>query len=73
MIFFIKNYNGWLIISNDRKVHEKHTASENSSVRKTKQIKIMLLSNCAVCSKKKSNFIKNKELHIFHYIWNDEF
>ena len=73
MIFFIKNYNGWLIISNDRKVHEKHTASENSSVRKTKQIKIMLLSNCAVCGKKKSNFIKNKELHIFHYIWNDEF
>ena len=55
MIFFVKNYNAC-------------TASENSSVRKTKQIKIMLLSNCAVYGKKKSTFIKNKELHIFHYI-----
>ena len=52
MIFFVKNYNAC-------------TASENSSVRKTKQIKIMLLSNCAVCGKKKSTFIKNKEIHIF--------
>ena len=41
----------------------KNTANENSSVRKTKQNRLMLLSNCAVCGKKKSRFIKNQELH----------
>ena len=41
---------------------KKNTANENSSVRKTKQNRLMLLSNCAVCGKKKSTFIKNKEL-----------
>ena len=34
----------------------------NSSVRKTKQNRLMLLSICAVCGKKKSTFVKNKEL-----------
>ena len=34
----------------------------NSSVRKTKQNRLMLLSTCAVCGKKKSTFVKNKEL-----------
>ena len=29
---------------------------------KTEQNRLMLLSNYAVCSKKKGNFIKNKEL-----------
>ena len=33
----------------------------------------MLLSNCAVCGKKKSTFIKNKELHNFNNNWNDQF
>ena len=40
---------------------KKYTASENSSVKKTKQNRLMLLSNCVVCGKKKSTFIKNKE------------
>ena len=31
---------------------KKHTANENSIVRKTKQNTLMLLSNCSVCSKK---------------------
>ena len=43
----------------------KCTASENSDVRKTKQNRLMFLSNCAVCSKKKLTFTKNKELHNF--------
>ena len=34
-------------------------------LKKTKQNRLMLLSNCAVCGKKKSTFIKNKELHNF--------
>ena len=35
---------------------KKSTANDNSSVRKTKQNTLMLLSNCAVSSKKKINF-----------------
>ena len=41
---------------------KKYTADKNSSVKKTKQNSLMLLSNCAVCGKKKSFFTKNKEL-----------
>ena len=41
---------------------KKYTANESSSVRKTKQNRLMLLSNCAVCGKKRSTSIKNKEL-----------
>ena len=33
---------------------KKYTANESSSVRKTKQNRLMLLSNCAICG----NFIK---------------
>ena len=44
---------------------KKYTANENSSVRKTKQKRLMLLSNCTICGKKKSTFIKNQELHNF--------
>ena len=40
---------------------KKNTANENSSVKKTKQNISVLLSNCAICSKKKSNFIKNQD------------
>ena len=29
----------------------------------------MLLSNCAICGKKRWTFIKNKELHNFNDIW----
>ena len=39
---------------------KKNTANGNSSIRKTKQYRLMLLSNCAVCGKKKSTFIEKK-------------
>ena len=41
---------------------KKYTANENSSVKRTKRNRLMLLSNCAVFGKKKSTLIKNKEL-----------
>ena len=41
---------------------KKYAANENSSVRKTKQNRLILLSNCAICGKKKSTFIKNQEI-----------
>ena len=41
---------------------KKYTAYENSSVRETKQNRLMLLSNCVICGKKISIFIKNQEL-----------
>ena len=31
---------------------KKYTANENSNVRKTKQKRLILLSNCAACGKK---------------------
>ena len=40
---------------------KKKTANQISSVRRTKQNKLILLSNCAVCGEKKSRFIKNQE------------
>ena len=40
---------------------KKNTANENSSLKETKQNRLMLLSNCAVCGNKKSTFLKNKE------------
>ena len=45
---------------------KKYTTKENSSITKTNQNRLMLLSNCAICGKKKSHFIKNKELHNFN-------
>ena len=42
--------------------YKKHTANRNSSVKKTKQNRVMLLSICAVSCKRKLTFIKNKEL-----------
>ena len=38
--------------------YKKKTLNENSSVRRTKQNRLMPLSNCAICGKKKSRFIK---------------
>ena len=35
---------------------KKNTANKNSNVRKTKQNRLMLLSNCAIYGKKKINF-----------------
>ena len=49
---------------------KKHTPNRNSSVKKANQGRLMLLSNCAVFGKKKSTFIKNKELN---NISNDQF
>ena len=48
---------------------KKNTANKHSSIRRTKQNRLMLLSNCAVFGKKKSTFIKNRvacklELHL---------
>ena len=48
-----------------------NTAKDNSSVRKTKQNRVMLLSNCAIYGKKKLTFIKNQEFNNFNNIWND--
>ena len=39
---------------------KKNTANQNSSVRKTKQNRLMLLSICVVCDKEKSTCIKNQ-------------
>ena len=50
---------------------KKYIANENSSAKKTKQDKLMLLSNCAICFKKKLTFIENQELHSVDIIWND--
>ena len=33
--------------------------------------RLILVSNCTVCGKKKSTFIKKKELHNFNDISND--
>ena len=42
---------------------KKYTANKNSIVSKTKQNRLMLLSNCAICGKKKLTFIKSKEIN----------
>ena len=40
---------------------KNYTANENSSARKNKENRLMLLSNCSVLVNKKSAFIKNKK------------
>ena len=40
--------------------YKKYTGNKNSNVRKTKQNRLMLLSNSAVFGKTKSAFVKNK-------------
>ena len=42
---------------------KRNTVNLNSSVRKTKQNRLLLLSDCGVYGKKKATFIKNQELH----------
>ena len=39
---------------------KKYTANKNSSVRKTKQNRLMLLSNCPLCGKKNRHLLKTK-------------
>ena len=50
---------------------KKCTANKNSSAKKTKQNRLTLLSNSAICSKLRLTFITNKELHNFNNISND--
>ena len=50
---------------------KKYTVNENSSVTKANKNRLMVLSNWAVCGKKKLTFIKNRELHNCNNIWND--
>ena len=46
---------------------KKYTVNRTSSLRKTKQNKLILLSNCAVCCKKKKmGFYQKKELSSFN-------
>ena len=42
--------------------HIACTANENSSVKRTKQNRLMLLSNCVVCGKKKSQGSLNSKI-----------
>ena len=39
----------------------KNTKSKDPKIARTKNRRIMLLSNCAVCDSKKSKFIKEQE------------
>ena len=40
---------------------KQNTVNKISSFKRAKQNRLVLVSNCAVCMKKKSNFIKNQE------------
>ena len=42
---------------------KKNTENQHLNVRITKQNRLMLVPNCAVCGDKISRFIKSKELH----------
>ena len=47
---------------------KENTENKNSSFRKPKQNRSILLSNCAICGKIKSTFVKHQKLHNFKYI-----
>ena len=47
---------------------KKNTENEDSRVRKTKQKRLSLLSNCAVCGKKNQFLLKIRNLIIFQMI-----
>ena len=42
----------------------KNTESKNRKAARTKNVRIMLLSKCAVCDSKKSKFIKQQEASV---------
>ena len=44
--------------------YKKYTATKIQELRKTKQNRLMLLSNCPICGKK-SAIIRNKNIHNF--------
>ena len=47
----------------------KNTESRNPNILRTKNGRIMLLSNCAVCNSKNQNFLKNKKLRDYQVVW----
>ena len=55
----------WLLVTTETYCLscKKHTWNTNSNVRKTKQNRLMVLSNDSVCGKKKTTFIKYIEFH----------
>ena len=42
-------------------LYKNTTGNKNSNVRRTKQNRIILLSNCGICGNKKLRLIKNQE------------
>ena len=40
---------------------KKNTASKNTSMKRTKNIRLMLVSNCVICGKIKSRFLEIQE------------
>ena len=42
-------------------VCKKHTKNTNSKIVRNKQNRLMIQSNCAICSSKKSRFIKEQQ------------
>ena len=49
-----------------KEIRNPETSVEYTSVRKTKQNRLMLLSKYAISGKEKWTIIKNKELHNFN-------
>ena len=49
--------------------YKKNTANKNSSVRKTKLNRLIFLSNCAVCDKKKSILLKINNFQVISLKW----
>ena len=47
----------------------KSTGNANSTFKRTKQNRLLCISNCFVCSKKKSKFIKRQEDHQTTFFW----
>ena len=46
---------------------KKSTANKNYSIRRTKENRLMLVSNCAVCDKKRLRLIKNQEASVLKH------
>ena len=68
ILFNISYKNNWKVLCQCQKNTSNEIQVSNSSVRKTNQDRLKLLSNCGICYKKKSTFIKNQDLHNFNDI-----
>ena len=64
MKFIVKKY--YQIISNNRKILCQ-LQKKIFNFKKTKQNRLIILSNCAICAKKKSSLMKNKQPHNFDW------